>query len=82
MRRSLAVLLLVALAGCSKVWFRPGTTQYQFSQDHSHCMQQAAIPGAPPPAKGEKPSVDAVKFEACMEALGYERRLKSSTVFY
>jgi hypothetical protein len=73
---------MIAGAGCSKVWVRPGTTQYQFSQDKSHCVQRSAIPGAPPPGKGEEPSVDADKFEKCMEALGYERRSESSTMFY
>jgi len=82
MRRSLGVFLLIGIAGCSNVWIRPGTTQYQFSLDHEHCAQQSAVSEVPPKTEGEEPRIDPQQFEKCMEALGYERKLESSTVFY
>ena len=82
MKSALSAVFLVMVSGCSEVWIRPGTTQYQFSQDHSHCAKQSAVKGAPAPQTGEEPAVDHEKFSKCMEALGYHRGSKSSTVLY
>jgi hypothetical protein len=84
MKTVLTVALALSVVGCSPpVWIRPGTTQYQFSQDKAHCTKQSAIRGAKPPSKGKEPKVDEAKFEACMEALGYSMGSKSSSsVFY
>lgn len=76
---ALAAVVVLAVVGCSsKVWVRPGTTQYQFSQDRSHCIEEAALPEAPAPEKGKEPRVDADAFAQCMEALGYEEVSEAS----
>lgn len=82
MNSALPAVLLLTLLGCSEVWIRPGTTLYQFSQDRSHCTKQSAVEGAPAPPKGKDPEVDQEKFNNCMNALGYKRGSKSSTVLY
>lgn len=35
------VWILVLLAGCATVWYKPGSTQQQFYRDNSQCMAMA-----------------------------------------
>lgn len=78
----LTALGLLLVVGCSsKVWLRPGTTKYQFSQDRSHCIEESAVPGAPAPAQGEEPVIDKAAFAECMKGLGYEQVSETSVMF-
>lgn len=79
--RATALGLLLVVGCSSKVWIRPGTTKYQFSQDRSHCIEESAVPGAPASAQGEERAVDEEIFADCMRGLGYEQVSETSVMF-
>jgi len=50
LRLCASVLLVLALAGCTTTWTRPGSTLAEFQRDSYECRYAgAALPYAPPP---------------------------------